>query len=414
MKKITLLFSAVLIFTLSFYSCEQSQLDPTDSEGSDFGEIELMYQIDSPQYVDPCGEQICTLWAGQHYDAGNVTVSNDASNLFITIEVNERFEDSVDDNGNPEENLYIWIETELPDRRPNPGEGNSAGSLDPYLKIRIDPNEQNPIRVYTIPYSQLGIATGVGEECVPQQFYVMVHANVMAWTEDGDGNDVLTGETAWGGCSDEQTGQGGWWYYTDYYTQCCECWCGFGNNYQNTNSIEKEKACKSGVFEGQEYIFWSNKHDLETIKDSGVNGYRLSLLATPSLCVPQFADGEFVEGHQATEVGEVVLMAIAGDDENIKVIYTLEEDYRGYNIQLDLYIGADRVPPYTMGGNGVEMGIIQDDLHRLYQIKLTPGVITHTFTVPWLTLDGSTDTFIALHAAIGDCPMPSLQEPYKP
>lgn len=377
MKKITLLFSAVLIFTLSFYSCEDSQLDPTDPESIDFVELKTMNKIDTPEKIRFCGEDEVCLWAGQNIDAGTVTIRNDDENLYITVYSKDGFQKT-------EEYLKIDVVTTLPDKRPN------AGHF-PFKTTEI--NNGNEI-TYQIPYSELtDLFDDSNGECEPHQLNILVHVDIIA---NGKA------ETAWGGC-DEGAGSA-WWYNFEYYTQCCECWCGFGNDYQNYDA----ESCKKGMFKGEEYIFWSNKFNFDDMEGKD---YSLSLLVNPTICEPQNVNGEMVD-NLAYEVGRVVLKAYKGDGgmPYVDVIYTLDEKYKGYNIQLDLYNGADRVPGYSMS----EMKIIQDDLHRLYQTKLTPGEVTYTFTIPWLTNDGSKDTYIALHSAIGDCPMPSLQEPYKP
>ena len=125
-------------------------------------------------------------------------------------------------------------------------------------------------------------------------------------------------------------------------------------------------------------------------------------------CPPQDQDGNLID-KVAFEVGNVIIKPYMFEGEMVAdIIYTLDEKYKGYNIQFDLYVGSTRVPKYDLS----KMLIIQDETHRLFQVRIDPGMTTHTFTkIPWLT-DGSSTTYIATHSAIGDCPMPSLQEPY--
>ncbi|MEN8123601.1 MAG: hypothetical protein ABFR32_00615 [Bacteroidota bacterium] len=373
MKKITLLFSAILIVSLSFYSCEQNQLDPSDPNATDFVEGKTLNKISNSEDIRYCYQEEVCLWAGQHIDAGNIIVGNDDTNLYVTVNSEEGFQ-------NGEENIKIWVGTELPDKRPN------AGHF-PY-KVTVASGETTA--TYQIPLSDI---YDPEDECSPHQFYVLVHADVIA-----DGGD----ETAWGGC-DEGAGKS-WWYSIDYTTQCCECWCGFGNDYQNP----EEEACLSMMFEGNDYKFWSNSFDFDEMKDKE---YTLSLLANPSMCEPQDKEGMMLD-KLAIEVGKVVMKVYEGngdgDNRMVDVKYILNDKYKGYNIQLDLYIGADRVPGYDLQSQLIKT----DDTHMLFQHKLNPGEVTYTFMgLPWLTKDDSQVSYMSFHAAIGDCPMPSLQNP---
>ncbi len=370
MKKILLFFSLILIATLSFYSCEQSQIDPVDPNSNDFVETKPMNKITTPDKVHYCGEEEYCLIAGQHIDAGKVTVGNDDQNLYITVYSKEGFEDK-------DENVKINVVMDEPTSRP------PAGHF-PY-KATIPAGEKTA--TFQIPLTDFGI--NPEEECSSTKLYVLVHADVIA---DGGG------ETAWGGC--DVLGKP-WFAFIDYYTQCCDCWCGFGNDYQ---SPEKE-ACLSMMYDSEKYIFWSNKFGFKEFYDTK---YPVSLLVNPTMCAPQDKKGTVVD-ELAMEVGTVYLTSYMEDGKPyVDITYNMFEKYKGFNIQLDLYIGADRIPKYDLD----KKEILTDDMHKLYQHKLTPGETSYTFKkIPWLTKEESGDTYIALHAAIGDCPMPSLQNP---
>ncbi len=427
MKKITLLISAVLIFTLSFYSCEESQLDTTGPEAEDPGFTELVAErsldyIFNPGDIKYCFQQEVCLWAGQHIDAGSVTIGNDDENLFITVYSEQGFQEYktedgefvLDDYGNKipaTEQIKIDVATSLPGSKPVPG----------HLPYKYTTSSGETSVTLKLSFEELSVYLETDVDCsYVEDLFVFVHADVLV-DEDGDGSKE--GETAWGGCED---GAGNaWWYYIDYTPHCCECWCGFGNDYLRSDNPDAD-ACKSGMFDGNSYMFWSNEFYFgDMVGDDNVGiDYTLSLLVDSNSCVPQETNGDMKDLgdgiHNASfEVGNVVLHAFVSDGKDgyekgmryVNVIYTLNDMYKGYNIQLDLYNGADRVPNYSIQ----EMLIIEDDLHRLYQTELTPGEVTHTFTIPWLTNEGENmPTYIALHAAIGDCPMPSLQEPYRP
>ena len=385
MKKITLLFSAVLLIALSFYSCEQSQIDPADPESTDFVETKLMNKVVNPDKIRLCGEQECYLKAGRNgTNIGTVTVSNDDENLYVTVYSEVGFKQDA-------EYLKIWVgkKEDLPTERPPSG----------HFPFKTDEVNGGNAVTYQIPYSELGINTD--NKCEPHEFSVIVHV------------DAGNGDTAYGGCEEFGEPNGPtehkkWWYYMDYYTQCCECWCAFGNDYQSP----EDDACLSMMFEGERYIFWSNRFKFKEFAGENKN-YEVSLLVNPTDCTPQDTKGNIIE-LLATDVGtvEFTTYIIKGDDGKshpyVDVKYNLyEKKYKGYNIQLDFYLGVDKIPKV----NRDLMQMITDDDHMLYQHKLTPGETTYTFTkIPWVeNKDG--DTFIALHAAIGDCPMPSLQNP---
>jgi len=385
MKKFTLLFSFILLISLSFYSCEQSQLESSEPEATDFVESKPMNRITNPDKIRACGEQECFLKAGRNgTNIGTVTVSNDDANLYVTVYSSVGFKTSGED---APQYLKIWVgaPSDLPTERPPSG----------HFQFKTDEINTGNDVTYQIPYSELGI--NPGDQCEPHEFSVIVHV------------DAGSGDTAYGGCEEfgepnGPTDKNKWWYYMDYYTQCCECWCSFGFDYQ---SPEVGK-CLSMPFEGENFIFWSDGFNFNDMKDVE---YTLPLIVNSTVCEPMNTQGEMVD-KLAWEVGSVVIKAYQGDDGKpyFDVIYTLNDEYKGYNIQLDFYNGADRIPEYNLQ----MQEIIMDDLHMLYQHKLNPGEVRYDEFkgLPWLADGGESKiTYFAFHAAIGDCPMPSLQNP---
>ncbi len=408
MKKITLLFSAVLIFTLSFYSCEESQLDPTDPEAVDINEVtyesllkgtdvkKLSFEV-NPDYVRYCGEttETCLSAGSTGIDAGYVLVGNDDEHLYITVHSDYGFQDQ-------EGNVKIDIVETLPSERPN------AGHFPIHIRV---PAGEIEVTV-AIPLIEL-FPNDV--ECTPHQIYPLVHADVIS-SSTGATN------TAWGGCEEgpktinPNNGKetGAWWNVFDYTTSCCECWCGFGNDFGDDDS----GACFTREFMDVLYKFWSNKYSFE---DGKVNN-TISLLVNSQSCDPQNGDGSIITNEVAIEVGTVVIRSylggLNGKERLFDVTYTLKEMYKDYNIQLDLYNGSTRTPDVNWNSNDIKNStIIIDDTHKLYQHEIpsgtvTSGMIVYTFNgLPWLTDENGDDTYIAVHAAIGDCPMPSMQNP---
>lgn len=371
MKKITLLgvFTLLILFGCNRSSEGISDVDSLDL--NDFIETRSFNKVEDEEHVRYCAQEEVCLWAGQDIDAGSVIVGNDDEYLYVTVKSTEGFQDV-------EENVKIWVGDELPDRRP------PAGQF-PY-KVTV-PEGETEVTVQ-IPLSDF---IEDSDQCQPEDLYVLVHGDVIA-----DGN----GETAWGGC-DEGDGNA-WWYYIDYTTQCCACWCGFGYDYQTPEN----ESCLAMMYEGVRWIFWSNMYEFEALKDQS---YEIGLVVNSSFCHPLDADGE-IQDNLAFKIGSVFIKPYEMEGmKYVDVEYRLYEKYQGYNIQMDLYIGADRIPKHDKE----EKVVIPDEKHMVFQHKLEPGQVNYTFEkLPWLSHheegSESCETYISVHAAVGDCDMPSL------
>ncbi|MDH3321422.1 MAG: hypothetical protein OEM04_00445 [Flavobacteriaceae bacterium] len=204
MKKISILFYLVLSF-VTFTSCEQqdeiSALDATESEISidQKSQINLNATTFSKEEIENnlCGEKTtdCELWAGQHMDAGNISVGNDNEYLYVKVFSESGFQ-------NKHENVKMWIGTDLPSKRP------AAGKFPTETKATVTGNS------HTFKILLSSLDSWEDGEC-EQSFYIILHADVMV-----DDNGVSKAETAFGGC---ESGAGNaWWYYMDYTTSCCE------------------------------------------------------------------------------------------------------------------------------------------------------------------------------------------------
>lgn len=130
------------------------------------------------------------LWAGKHNDAGSVSITNDAENIYVTYSTNETA-----DLG--EVHVYIWTDaSSIPSKRPAPGHAD-------YVMEDINADEVT----VTIPAD---IACG-------GTFYISTHAALV-----GDGDNA--GETAYAGdvsspdCFDAT--KGAWWGYVNYTVEC--------------------------------------------------------------------------------------------------------------------------------------------------------------------------------------------------
>ncbi len=199
MKKISILFYLVLSF-FTFFACEQQdEIDLSKSK-------DLQITIDANSQVvlaptiltkdqienDNCGDlKITTLFAGQHIEVGEVTISNDEYNLFITYNV----------TGNwwlEETHLFVGLETNLPLN----GGGNPKIGHFPYH----GDHDLTQSYTFTIPLNQL-------EEC----YVISTHA-VVVKKENGD---ITSSETAFGFGENEFPGNRWGWYFK-YCNQECD------------------------------------------------------------------------------------------------------------------------------------------------------------------------------------------------
>lgn len=194
MKKLKLLLSLSILF-FTFYSCNEqleiSNLESLDSKAAIIKPFESLSQ-DIP--INYCGEPVeCTLIAGQSIDAGTVTIMNDGVNLYVKVFSIDGFQDV-------EENIKMWIGTEIPSKRPPAG----------HFPYKV--TESGNTHIFQIPLSSLD---GWTEDECEQEYIIIVHADVKV--ANGDGFDE---ETAFGGCI--EGGGRAWWYYMEYTTACCE------------------------------------------------------------------------------------------------------------------------------------------------------------------------------------------------
>lgn len=343
-----------------------------------------------------CGMQKETLWAGQHLDAGHVIVSNDGSNLNVTVYSKYGF--------GPGDNVYIWITDEPLTSKPNPGQ-NPDG-----LKVQTHFEGGAKTEVtFQFSYESLGITPSDG--CTPHQFFVTVHANVIS-TSGG------TSETAFAGPEGEIHWGKGWFYYIDYSTVCCgACYCSFGYNYQNEAAGEEACIYTGDKFPGvTPFRLWSNRFTFSDLYGELIDSYELLLVADSGTCTPLDTNGDVDSAggeDSAVKVGRVVITGKMVDGKRVvDVEYFMNSEFNEAPVQLDLYVGSKKVPDFVFSES--EMLIYEstgdDHSSEVYQAVLYKGVNHYKFeNLPWPVDDDGTEVFITPHAAVGTCPtMPSM------
>ena len=192
------------------------------------------YAIECCDEVSECPQLEWTLWAGQHNNAGSVTVLNDDTYLYVTYNTNESADLAT---------VHLRIGTSAPTSKDAPGRYN----MNRYIDL-----SNFPVDSYTIiiPLSEVGF--GCDEE-----IFISAHASLTsddpsdnATDEDvpydngnyspsgeynssnagetafggpsqfGDSNYDNNGETAYGGGSFISPGGGAWFYFMQYII-CC-------------------------------------------------------------------------------------------------------------------------------------------------------------------------------------------------
>jgi hypothetical protein len=147
---------------------------------------------------EACGELTVPLMAGQHYEAGSITVSNDAENLVVVYE-------TTGDWVITETHLHVGCDVwDIPMNRggnPQVGHFDYQGEHDPAVTTVT----------YTVPLADIECFEACGQDLV-----IAAHASV----ERPDGSGGTQGETAWG----DGPGFPGhnWAMYFEYEVACCE------------------------------------------------------------------------------------------------------------------------------------------------------------------------------------------------
>lgn len=162
-----------------------------------------------------CGTTTWTLTAGQTIPAGTVTVANDATNIYVTYQIDTATYPSATFG-----NLHMWVGTTL-DNLPKNKQGIPIPGQFPYT------TDATGLTSYTfvIPF-QTTATVDIPYLC-PQTvpLYVVTHAEVSGLGGSGH-------ETAFGGPT---PGTGPRWWFYGQYTTCCDqppvvavCRTGFG------------------------------------------------------------------------------------------------------------------------------------------------------------------------------------------
>ncbi len=370
MKKITLF--TLLGISLLILSCNET-IEPVDQNESIRGDSEIVInkknkillkdtELSLSEIEDSkCGEGLVkTIYAGQHINVGELLVSNDETNLYVTYKV----------MGNwflTESHLYVGPYGDLPLN----GGGNPKIGNFPYHGAHQNMQEYT----FTIPLNQI-------DKDINGCFIVAAHGVVK---EIVDGK-VVGSETAWGQGDDEFPGNRWGWYITYCEEECDENDCLIAASYkirkpENSNCYEYLDNETSRIAWTTKYAYsWLNSIDYAT---------GLPLFANPSNC-------ELESDHLS--VAEVDLK-LSDDGSELTINYDANEGYMLTSI--DLYVGLESTPINPDGS-------INSNLNNDNFIKINfngGGKTSHTVTIPWQAPNGNENQLIWVSAQADVCPI---------
>ena len=185
----------LLLVLLFFISCSKSNTDSPEIQAlsEEANDTPLITSI----LQNYCKSDTTCLWAGQTINAGSVVISNDATNLYITVNSKEGFQ-AVNDN------IKIWVGNDLANLPANTQNVPIPGQF-PYKYTA-----NGTSFTVTIPFNQITV-DGAPITCDKAMLYVFVHVDAIA---------AGGAETAWGGCI-PGTNTNRWYFYANYTTACC-------------------------------------------------------------------------------------------------------------------------------------------------------------------------------------------------
>ena len=199
-KKLFTLQSLFLVILISFFAFASSSCKKSLTE-TPLTDQSLLSSETLPSSITPyCKSQDYCLTAGQTINSGSVTISNDATNLYIKVNSIGGFQAAT-------ENIKIWLGDNL-DLLPLSGGGAPIPGQFPF-KYDASGNEFTA----TIPFSAIEAYTSSSITCSTSLF-VYIHVDII----DPNGQS----QTAWGGCTGVSIETPGRWYYHDTYKgECC-------------------------------------------------------------------------------------------------------------------------------------------------------------------------------------------------
>jgi len=331
-----------------------------------------------------CGDTSWTLWAGQHIDAGTVTVSNDSDNIYVTYAINTELQPSATFG-----TLHAWVGSDFStlhnggSKRPASGQmpyhsGSDAPFEDENGNVVTFPSSEGETSyTFTIPFSSINISM-LPDTCpnLPQ-LYVVTHAELRD-VDDGEGG--IGGQTGFGG---DQIGSGSAWWYYGKYTICC-------------NVPEEPRPCFTETAFAKGTHIWttfrkSNPDNLPSLRLTNNRwGWAINLLETGHSEYEIYAGAGLNNTDNGTLVGTLVL---DWNGETVDVSYQLID---GFVLQ-EVHVFARDTAPDTVAPG--QFGLPETGYDA-------GGVQAVTHTLPLVDADGDGGVWVVAHAVVstaGQC-----------
>lgn len=283
-----------------------------------------------------CGETSWTLWAGQHINVGQLIVTNDSENIYVTYKLDEATQPKAYFG-----TLHLGIVSEDDigsldgggEKRPAPGQ----------LPYHYDPGGLGSVteHTFTVPFAEINVSMNPVTCPELPHLFVVAHAEVNG-VDDGSG--TLSGETAFGG---NQGGPGNsWWYYGEYEI-CCE------------DNPEPEPCFTETAFAKGTYILATKngKANPEGLDALGLTknrwGWAINLTAAGDYTFNIWAGA----GRNNTSKGELVGILEVNWDETeaiIRYLLTSDDDYALQEVHI--YASNERPSTVAPGLYGYPVG----------------------------------------------------------
>ena len=299
MKRLKLTKGAILpAVALSFFllwtSCTKSIIEEDTSLQNLVSPDVSTTLITNPE-IPACKSQEYCLWANQNNNIGSATVSNDAENLYITINAVENFRDVL-------ENIKVWVGGNL-DLLPRAGDNTPVPDDFPF-KASATGNTYT----MTIPFSSIDTYSSGKITCNNSSLYVFIHVDISI----GGSSDA----TAWGGCVAGKDSPG-WYFYDTYIPGCCDTPPPSDNCYSQT------AFAKGG------WVFTTDKKsNPENLSTLGLTknrwGWAINIKTTGTTTYPIYAGAGLNNISKGKMVGT---LSVSWDGSNATVTYTMNNGF---------------------------------------------------------------------------------------
>jgi len=316
-------------------------------------------QPTNPTTNQPQTDNICDvsypLIAGQHDTVGTITVSNDATNLYVTY--------TLTDTGCTFGTLHLWAGNNLlnlptnPQGIPVPGQFCQADGGACFNASGLT------TYTFTIPFSDLNIVD-VSAAC-GSALYVFAHAEV---------NCGGSNETAWGGNNGVNIETPGRWYFYAVYNICCDT----GN--------PPDEFCTTAFAKGGWVWTTMPKSNPEGLPSLNLIknrwGWAINLTSTGTTSYSIWAGAGLNDTNKGTKVGT---LTVVWNGTTATVTYTL---FTGCTLEEVHLYAADGRPATTAPG---QYG---------YLAEFDPNVTTYTFNVPLVDANLTDGVWLIAHAVV--------------